>query len=301
LSVQPAPEPDALVARVEELTAQLEAIGDPFARSCAEELAGALMGLYGEGLERIFETLEAEGPALAEVRERLAEDGVVASLMLIHGLYPVDLETRVVEALDSVRPYMESHGGNVELLGIVDGVARLRLEGSCNGCPASASTMELAIEQALQDAAPDLAGIDVEGVTAPPPPALGGFELPMSDGGPPVERSGDERSARGSGWTLIEGLGSLMPGAVIGASAGGRSLVVANVAGDLLAYRNRCAGCGAALDHGDLSGGTLHCPSCARGFDLPLAGRCVSEAGLQLEPVPLLREGDGGVRVALAA
>jgi Fe-S cluster biogenesis protein NfuA/nitrite reductase/ring-hydroxylating ferredoxin subunit len=289
MSVQPAPEPDALVARVEELTAQLEAIGDPFARSCAEELVGALMGLYGEGLERIFETLEAEGPALAEVRERLAGDGVVASLMLIHGLYPVDLETRVREALDSVRPYMESHGGDVELLGIADGVAHLRLEGSCNGCPASASTMELAIEQALQDAAPDLEGIDVEGVT-PPAPALGGFELPMSGGGPPA-----------SGWMSLDGVGSLALGAVTGASAGGKALVVANVAGDLLAYRNRCAGCGGALDNGDLSGGTLHCPSCARGFELPLAGRCVSEEGLQLEPVPLLREDSGGVRVALAA
>jgi Fe-S cluster biogenesis protein NfuA/nitrite reductase/ring-hydroxylating ferredoxin subunit len=278
---------EALVGRVEELTAQLDAIGDPFARSCAEELAGALMSLYGEGLERMFEAIAEEGSAT--LRDRLTEDGVVASLMLIHGLYPVDLETRVVEALDSVRPYMESHGGNVELLGIEDGVAKLRLEGSCNGCPASASTMELAIEQALQDAAPDLAGIDVEGVTAPAP-AIGGFELPMSGGGPPA-----------SGWTALEGLGSLMPGAVMGASAGGRSLVVANVAGDLLAYKNRCAGCGAALDHGDLSGGTLHCPSCARGFELPLAGRCVSEAGLQLEPVPLLREDGGGVRVAVAA
>ena len=290
---------EALVDRVEELTAQLEAIGDPFARSCAEELVGALMSLYGEGLERMFEAIAEEGSE--SLRDRLVEDGVVASLMLIHGLYPVALETRVQEALDSVRPYMESHGGNVELLGIEDGVARLRLEGSCNGCPASASTMELAIEQALQEAAPDLAGIDVEGVQALPEPALGAFELPMSGGGPPVERSGDERSARGRGWMLIDGLGSLMPGAVAGTSAGGRSLVVANVAGDLLAYKNRCAGCGAALDHGDLSGGTLHCPSCARGFALPLAGRCVSEDGLQLEPVPLLREDGGGVRVALGA
>jgi Fe-S cluster biogenesis protein NfuA/nitrite reductase/ring-hydroxylating ferredoxin subunit len=278
---------EALVGRVEELTAQLEAIGDPFARSCAEELVGALMGLYGEGLERIFEAIAEEGSAT--LRDRLTEDGVVASLMLIHGLYPVALETRVQEALDSVRPYMESHGGNVELLGIEDGIAKLRLEGSCDGCPASASTMELAIEQALQDAAPDLEGIDVEGVTAPPPP-LGAFELPMSGGGPPA-----------SGWLALEGLDRLAPGAVTGASAGGKALVVANVAGDLLAYRNRCAGCGGALDHGDLAGGTLHCPSCARGFELPLAGRCVSEAGLQLEPVPLLREDGGGVRVALAA
>jgi Fe-S cluster biogenesis protein NfuA/nitrite reductase/ring-hydroxylating ferredoxin subunit len=289
MSVQGLPEPDALVARVEELTAQLEAIGDPFARSCAEELAGALMGLYGEGLERIFEAIAEEGPSLDGLRDRLTEDGVVASLMLIHGLYPVDLETRVQEALDSVRPYMESHGGNVELLAVEDGIARLRLEGSCNGCPASASTMELAIEQALQDAAPDLEGIDVEGVTAAPP-ALGSFELPMSGGGPSV-----------TGWMALEGLERLALGSVTGASAGGRALVIANVAGDLLAYRNRCAGCGGALDHGDLSGGTLHCPSCARGFELPRAGRCVSEDGLQLEPVPLLRDDGGAVRVAVAA
>ena len=115
--------------------------------------------------------------------------------LLIHGLYPVDLATRVQEALDSVRPYMESHGGNVELLGIEDGIAKLRLEGSCNGCPASASTMELAIEQALQEAAPDLEGIDVEGVTAAPA-ALGAFELPMSGGGPPVSRMAGARGAR---------------------------------------------------------------------------------------------------------
>ncbi len=117
-----------LVARVEELSAQVE--GDPL----AEELAGALMELYGEGLERILAALDDA------TRARLADDGVVASLMLIHGLYPVPLEARVREALDSVRPYMETHGGSVELLGVEGGVARLRLEGSCHWCGASSST-----------------------------------------------------------------------------------------------------------------------------------------------------------------
>ena len=58
----------------------------------------------------------------------------MASLLLIHDLYPVSLQERVLEALDTVRPYMESHGGNVELVGIEDGVAKLALQGSCNGC-----------------------------------------------------------------------------------------------------------------------------------------------------------------------
>ncbi len=153
-------EPEALVTRVEELTAEVEPGGQ------AEQLAGALMDLYGEGLVRIFDAIAEDGSDA--LRAKLTEDGVVASLMLIHDLYPVPLEERVQEALDSVRPYMESHGGNVELLGIEDGVAKLRLEGSCNGCAASASTLELAVEQALQATAPDLEGIDVEGVVEPP-------------------------------------------------------------------------------------------------------------------------------------
>ena len=122
-----------------------------------------MVQLYGEGLERIFAALdEAERRAT-----RLAQDGVVASLMLIHGLLPGEPGDAGAAALDSVRPYMDSHGGNVELLGIEDGIARLRLEGSCSGCAASQSTMELAIERALEETAPDLLGLDVEGVVGP--------------------------------------------------------------------------------------------------------------------------------------
>jgi Fe-S cluster biogenesis protein NfuA len=256
-------EPEALVARVEELTARVEPGGD------AEQLAGALMDLYGEGLARIFDAVAEEGSDA--LRARLVDDGVVASLMLIHDLYPVPLDARVQEGLDSVRPYMESHGGNVELLGIEDGVAKLRLEGSCHGCAASASTLELAVEQALQATAPDLAGIDVEGVVEPP---LGAFELPM---------------VGSSSWHVVDV--DVAPGAV----AATDGLVIANVDGALLAYRNRCAGCGGELHTGTLELGTLSCVACGQAFDLPRAGR--SADGLQLTPVPLLRDGQT-VRVA---
>jgi Fe-S cluster biogenesis protein NfuA/predicted transcriptional regulator len=159
--------PDELVERVQELTERLESIPDAAAREAAEGLIAAVMELYGEGLERIVHALDEAGPDAAELRTAIVDDGVVASLLLIHGLYPVDLETRVQEALDGVRPYMHSHGGDVELLGIEDGIARLRLEGSCSGCPASSATLEQAIRQALEEAAPDLLGLDVEGVESP--------------------------------------------------------------------------------------------------------------------------------------
>jgi Fe-S cluster biogenesis protein NfuA len=107
--------------------------------------------LYGAGLER---TVELAGP---EVTERLVEDELVASLLVLHGLHPKDTQTRVVEALDKVRPYLGSHAGGVELLGVdPDGVVHLRLEGSCDGCPSSTQTVKLAIERAIEEAAPEV-------------------------------------------------------------------------------------------------------------------------------------------------
>jgi len=287
---------EALVGRVEELTAQLDTIGDPFAKACAEDLVGALMQMYGEGLERIVDAVGEQGTP--ELRQRLVDDGVVASLLLIHGLYPVDLETRVREALDSVRPYMETHGGDVELLGIEDGVARIRLEGHCRGCAASASTLELGIKQALQEAAPDLDGLEVEGVLedATHGPPIGKVELPMVQ----VSGNGHAAPAAPAGWLRVPGLERLGPGQVANVSIDDVELVVANVDGDLLAYRNACAACGAGLADALLEGATLSCASCSHSFELRLAGRSTEGSGLQLAPVPLLREG-GEIRVAVAA
>jgi Fe-S cluster biogenesis protein NfuA len=93
----------------------------------------------------------------------------VRSVLLIHDLHPVSLAVRVERALDSVRPIMHGHKGDVELLGIEDEVVRLRLKGSCEGCPSSELTMKAAVEKAIHEAAPEIAGIEVEGMSPPPP------------------------------------------------------------------------------------------------------------------------------------
>ena len=286
----------ALIERVQELTAELESTAEPAVRARTEELVAAVVGLYGEGLERIFATLAEAGQAGAELAGRLADDGVVASLMLIHGLYPVALEQRVAEALASVRPYMESHGGDVELLGIEDGIARVRLAGSCDGCPASASTLELAIKQALDEAAPDLEGLVVEGVAGGAPaagPGAGGLELPIVSVAP---GAADAKPA----WFDLDGGASVDEGELEVARVSGVALLLARVEGSLLAFRDACAGCGEPLAEGTLSDGVLCCPSCGRDYYLPRAGRSLDDDRLQLEPVPLLDD-SRGARVALAA
>ena len=155
--------PEELVERVQDLLGSLDEIADPVAQQRVQELVGAVLELYGAGLDRILGILTDAGDAGLPIRDALLDDGIVSSLLLIHGLYPVPLEERVVEALDSVRPFLASHGGNVELLSVEDGIARLQLQGSCNGCPSSAATLEHALREAIDAAAPDLLGLEVEG------------------------------------------------------------------------------------------------------------------------------------------
>ena len=169
----PPPEED-LEARIDRLSEALESVPEP-GRSVAEELLSAVLQMHGEALGRIRDLIDDD------TAQRLLADPTVAGVLLVHDMYPVSLEERVVQALDSVRPYMESHGGDVELLGVDDGVARLKLEGSCHGCAASASTLELAIKKALDETAPDLLDVVVEGEDEPP------------DHGPPIPGHGAAR------------------------------------------------------------------------------------------------------------
>ncbi|MEZ0333663.1 MAG: NifU family protein [Gemmatimonadales bacterium] len=153
---------------VEELVRTLETTADPGARSAAQELVKAVMDLNSAGLERMLQMAQRGGEAGRRLADQFAQDGLVASLLLLYGLHPVDLETRVRGALDKTRPYLKSHGGNVELVEVDEtGTVRLRLQGSCHGCPSSAMTLKHAIEQAIHDAAPDVVAIVVEGEADP--------------------------------------------------------------------------------------------------------------------------------------
>lgn len=282
-----------LLERLRQLSDRVEAIEDPAAREAAQELVAAVLELHGAGLARIGEVLDEAGPVGEEAKRKLLEDGVVASLLLIHDLYPVPLEERAREALEEVRPYMDSHGGDVELLGVEGGVVRLRLKGSCDGCPASASTLELAIKEALEKAVPDMNGLEVEGVVESAP-ETSGPELPV------IQANGDAANGNGAGPQGWQPLVAPPPaaGEVAWTQVGGVAIALANVDGSLLAFRDACAGCGGPISGGELRDGVLACPGCERRFYLPRAGRSIDEERLLLEPVPLLDSG-GVVTVAV--
>jgi Fe-S cluster biogenesis protein NfuA/nitrite reductase/ring-hydroxylating ferredoxin subunit len=288
------------VARMETLLEEIETLADPNARSKAAEVVGVLLELYGEGLARIMAVV-AEGEERERTFEALAGDELVSHLLLLHGLHPLDLETRVIGALEEVRPYLHSHGGNVELLGVEGGVVRLRLQGSCDGCPSSSMTLKLAIEEAVQKAAPDLEGIEAEGVAgAPPKPA------PTLVAGPTLRRKEKKQAEEnGASWTIVGGLpqlrggGMLVGGGLLVKEISGGPVLFVKLEDDFYAYRDLCPGCGGSLEEGSLKGAELSCPGCGRPYDVRRAGRCLDAPQLYLEPIPLLMSEEGIVKIAL--
>ncbi len=164
--------------RIEVLVREIESFGgDGQMQATASELVSLLMELHGNGLRRMVEMLEQGGPTGTAAIERFAADPLIGSLLILYGVHPDDLETRVNRGLAAARPYLESHGGNVELLRIDEGRVTLRLVGNCHGCPSSAVTMNQAVEEAICEFAPDVVAVEVEQPADQAPPAVGFVSL----------------------------------------------------------------------------------------------------------------------------
>ncbi len=148
---------DAIERKLDELQAR----ADRRVFEQAVELLQLVSELYGAGLARVMELAERHAPDLVA---RITADDLLASLLIANGLHPDDVNVRITRALDGVRPFLAGHGGDVELLEIDErvGAVRLRLLGSCDGCPSSAVTLRTTVERAIVDAAPEIVIIDVE-------------------------------------------------------------------------------------------------------------------------------------------
>ena len=151
------------IAQLESQLAQLEASPQSALRELALEALTGVLQLYGDGLARILELAP-------QAAASLSQDELVGALLLLHGLHPIPLHERVESALASVRPYLATHGGDVDLIRVSDGIAHVRLQGTCNGCPSSEATLKSAIEKAIFQAAPEVTTVEAE--AHPPQPKV---------------------------------------------------------------------------------------------------------------------------------
>jgi Fe-S cluster biogenesis protein NfuA/nitrite reductase/ring-hydroxylating ferredoxin subunit len=279
------------------------------------ELNALVDTLEREGDERALLLLELvdaiHRPALERIVNGDVGDPAARTLLAMYDLVDVDAAILAEEALDAVRPYIESHGGHVELLDVDGGDVHLRLGGACDGCAGSTMTLTRGIEEALRDHVPGFERI----VAHPPERAAGALPMapePTRAAEPPplaellqIQLVRPDSAAVASlprpVFAAVVPEDALPPGAMRVVDAGGTDVLLANVAGDVYALRDGCPVDGRTLSGGRLTGNVVVCPwhNCA--YDVRSGRRVDDEPGGQLGVVPVaVREGHVQVAVNVA-
>lgn len=257
---------DASAARVADL--------DPDARAAALALQSAIEAFHRPALVHIVRTLR-DDPRGKELLFELVDDPNVRAIFTLHGIIKPDLMTRANLALDGVRPYLQSHGGDVELVRIENGRAAVRLHGSCNGCSMSAVTLREGVEEALVNGVAEIDGIEV--LDDEPTTAF----IPLSSIG--------RKATAEAGWVQGPATSDVAPGSMlrfdVDTDGAVDSFVVTNIDNTFAVFRNACVHQGMTLDGGMIDAGTIVCPWHGFTFDAR-TGECISAPGAQLSQVP---------------
>ncbi|HEY0929620.1 MAG TPA: NifU family protein [Gemmatimonas sp.] len=245
-------------------------------RTRALALKDALEAFHKAGLTTIVRALKQD-PRGKELLFELIDDPGVYALLSLHGIVKADVRTRVARVVENLRPYTQSHGGDVTLVDVTSDTVFVRLSGSCNGCSMSSVTLRNGIEEALKEQVPEITRIEV--VPNEPDPTPGLVTL--------------TRAPRGDGWVdgpLLDEVQEARP--YRHEVADGRSVVILRLDGDITAYWNECAHMGLPIDGGmvDREARTITCPWHGFRFDCG-TGECLSAPQAQLEALPVRVDG----------
>lgn len=272
--------------RAAERVAELE--GD--ARERALDLQRAIEAFHKPALVHIVRTLR-DDPRGKELLFELVDDPHVHAVLALHGIVRADPMTRGERALATVRPYLQSHGGDVELVRIEGDTAFVRLHGSCSGCSMSAVTLREGVEEALVRLVDEVARIEV-------------LEDQPTAAFIPLSAVGRKPGTPDTGWVRALPVEAVAPGTMVRFDvelapptgddpAHVDSFVVTNVDSRIAVFRNECVHQGLSLDGGQLADGVITCPWHGFRFDAS-SGECLSAPNAQLAPIPT-RVDDGHI------
>jgi Fe-S cluster biogenesis protein NfuA/nitrite reductase/ring-hydroxylating ferredoxin subunit len=287
VAASPGSKLDQLAERADRALADVRALPKE-AQTTALALKAALDDLYKLGLTRIVQRLKEDGRG-KELLFDLVDDPAVYALLTMHGIVREDLRAQASRVLETVRPYMQSHGGDVELVDVTQNTVFVRLAGSCNGCSLSAVTLRGTVEEAFREHMPQIQSVEV--VPNEPEPKAGFVPLDTLSAPPKPE----------PGWAVGPSASTVMEAEPFRWDVEGTSIVLVRFRNRLQAYRNECAHLGMALDGGhiDPETGVLTCPW--HGFRYNCSnGECLTVPQAQLEALPLRVE-NGRILVRIAS
>ncbi|MEK7426085.1 MAG: NifU family protein [Actinomycetota bacterium] len=290
---RPAPKPPALATlaepsfeeRAAAVDAALSSVAamDERNRRTAMELHTAIEAFHKDALVTIVRTLKQDARG-KELLFDLVDDPAVHAVLALHGIIRPNLMVRANETLEAVRPYLKSHGGDVELVEVRDGIAFVRLQGSCNGCSMSAVTLREGVEEALVNGIAEITGIEV--LPTEPTETF----IPLGSIGRKPAKSDVESDLAASGWIEGPATHDVADGGMvrvdIEVDGEAESFIITNIGNRFALFRNECVHQGMTLDGGMIEDGVLRCPWHGFRFDAT-SGECLSAPGAQLQHVPL--------------
>lgn len=290
--------------QLDALVQAFEALPFPEVRDMAFDMLQAVDTVHREPLRRLVAFLHAHGQA--EMLDHAAEDPMIRTLLLIYDLVPSEERTQAEAALDLVRPYMQSHGGAIDVLHVEDGVVHVRLSGACHGCAGSAMTLKRGVEAALREGFPGFQRMEVHEpeakivVDAPQRVANPRLEIipltlvsrePASPPSTPAHISTPYQVRRPVFKTIAQ-TADVPRGTMRGFDVDGARILIANVAGEFYAVWNSCPGSMAPLDLGTFTPPIVVCPWHNDAFDVRTGKRSDGQHGEGLAVLPIAIAGE---------
>jgi len=156
------------VRRIGALVEEIETIADPAARSATRQLMQIVMEFHGAALDRALEILAGGGEPGMAFLEQLGRDPMVSSLLALYGLHPENAETRVRKAVDRLAPQLRRDGATIELLALDESEVRIKVTPGAHACGSTTNSLRTLVEDAVYEAAPDIASLTVEGLDGKP-------------------------------------------------------------------------------------------------------------------------------------
>lgn len=232
----------------------------------------SIEALHTEVFRRMIRTFKTNETAMALLKQAV-EDDLVYSVLRHHGIIKPSIHERVETALQSVRPMLATHGGNVELVRIVPpGTVEVRFIGACDSCPASALTFHSGVKKAIQDHCPDVTDvIHVKGIASATADAANSVRF-ISPFSLPNENN----------WLPVCNMADIPEEGALFTEAGGQPIILCKTMHGFACYQNACAHMGMKMDGGTIQEGILQCPSHGFRYDLS-SGECLTAPEVQLQ------------------
>ena len=242
-----------------------------------QALKSAIEDLHKEALKRLIRALKDDPAAFARMREALS-DQVVYGVLRFHGLVKEPLQARLEKALDEVRPFMATHGGDVELVAVKPpDTVEIRLLGSCHGCPASSQTLSEGVEKAIRAHCPEIVHINQVSRGAPETQ-----KAAAKEGVSTVHFISPFALHAKSGWVDAASVDEIPEGGVTERKIKQRSVLLSKQGSRVSCFDNSCAHLGMPLEMGEIQDGVITCSY--HGFQYLLeTGECLTAPEVQLK------------------